>query len=64
MYCHGSKKKANACREAYTSRMKVCIEEAKARKAASMFDRINNGHEYKESEVRKFEQWYKDKKGQ
>lgn len=54
-YCHGSQKKANACREVYTSRMKVCIEEAKARRAAAMFDKINKGHEYVESKDCKFE---------
>ncbi len=62
MYCHGSRKKADACKEAHTSRMKVCIEEAKARKAAAMFDKINKGREYVDSEDRKYNE--DSKKGQ
>lgn len=54
MYCHGSQTKANACKEAYTSRMKVCTDEAKARRA------VEQKHEYVDSKDRKFNE---NKKG-
>lgn len=58
-YCHGNRKKADACREAYTRRMKVCVEEAKVRKT------VKQGHEYVDSKDRKFESVNENsKKGQ
>ncbi len=55
MYCHGNQKKADECKEVYTQAMKTCIKEAKARKAARMFDKINSGHEYVESKDKQIE---------
>ena len=57
MYCHGSQKKADTCKEAYTSRMKVCIDEAKARRV------VSEGHQYVESEDKQIEN-SDQKKGQ
>ena len=57
MYCHGSQKKANACSEAYTNRMKVCINDAVATKAFAHLE-----HEYVDSEDRKYNE--DSKKGQ
>lgn len=66
MYCHGDQKKADACKEAYTSRMKVCIEEAKARKVVQQGQEcVKSLHEYVGSGDRKFENVKENsKKGQ
>lgn len=61
MYCHGNQKKANACREVYTSRMKVCIEEAATRKAVAMLEKEIHEREYVDSKDKQIED---SKKGQ
>ncbi len=59
-YCHGSQKKANACRDTYTSRMKQCIYLAKANKF------VPEEHKCVDSKDRAFENVNVDssKKGQ
>ena len=55
VYCHGSRKKADACRDAYTQRMEVCVDETKARRA------VEQKHEYVESEDKQVENQKKGK---